>query len=242
MLNKISFVTNRPWLNPLSKSKPEPTVKFMPDWFRNADRFVRDHNGEFYVGPDGGKYPTWKACPALFDIMSTGYMLKTPCDLEFYKDSSGRTNVKISDPYYQDFCTKREAMHQFVTPYGYDDDHFAWFADWAVKVPEGYSVLYTQPFNRYDLPFITTNGIIDNDVVSFPGTMPFFLNKDFVGVLPAETPFVQIFPFKREDWEAEYIYEDTSLMHKKNAENSMKFRIPNGGFYKNNLWHKRNYK
>ena len=85
MLNKIKFVSNRPWLNKNSISKPMPAIKEIPDWFRKADRFaINPITKDYWQGPDGGKIPTWKACPAIFDILGTGYVLKTPCDVKFY--------------------------------------------------------------------------------------------------------------------------------------------------------------
>ena len=39
---------------------------------------------------------------------------------------------------------------------------------------------------------MTTNGIIDNDKVSIPGQLPFFLKESFEGVILKGTPVVQI--------------------------------------------------
>ena len=237
----IKFVSNRPWLNSQAASKPEPIIKTIPDWYRKADRFAKKPDGEFWETPDGGKIPTWKACPAIFDIMGTGYTLKTPCDIEFIQGDFGDIRVKVSDKRYEDFCGPRPAMPQFKNPQGYHENHFAWFPDWAVETPEGYSVLYSQPFNRFELPFLTTSGIIDNDHVNLPGTMPFFLIKGFSGIIPAGTPFAQMLPFKREDWEHQIVIEKPSKLEKKNMDNSNKYRKPNGGIYKNEVWSKRTY-
>lgn len=242
MSNTIKFVSNRPWLTKDSSSKPEPIIKSIPDWYRKADRFAKKPDGEYWQDPAiGGKIPTWKACPAIFDIMGTGYTLRTPCDIEFIKGDFGSIDFKISDPKYKDFCTKREPMPQFHQPEGYYAIHFAWFPDWAIETPEGYSVLYSQPFNRFELPFLTTSGIIDNDKVNLPGSMPFFLQKGFSGILPAGTPYAQMLPFKREDWEHEIVIEKASKLQSKNMENSAKYRKPDGGIYKNEVWSKRTY-
>jgi hypothetical protein len=241
MANKIKFVTNRPWLSENSSSKPEPIIKSIPAWYREADRFAKKPDGEYWIGPDNGKIPTWKACPAIFDIMGTGYSLKTPCDIEFKIGDWGAISVKVVDDKYKDFVTKRDPMPQFVHPEGYHDVHFAWMPDWAVETPKGYSVLYSQPFNRFELPFLTTSGIIDNDKVNLMGSMPFFLRKGFEGVIPEGTVYAQMIPFKRDDWENEVIIEDPSALYKKNMENSKKYRVPNGGVYKNQVWEKRTY-
>ena len=104
---------------------------------------------------------------------------------------------------HRNFLQDREPMPQFFHPRGYHMKHFAWWADWAVELPDGYSALYTHPLNRFELPFLTTSGVVDNDKVHLPGTMPFFLLKGVRGILPAGTPYAQIIPFKREHWESE---------------------------------------
>jgi hypothetical protein len=237
----IDFISNRPWLTKESKSKPVPISKSMPQWYKEADRFAKMPNGEYWVGPDKGKIPTWKACPAILDILTTGYSLVTPCDIEFFLDDAGQIDVKIEDPIYKDFATRRTPMPQFRHPEGYYNYHFAWMPDWAVKVPEGYSVLYVAPFNRYDLPIMTVSGIIDNDKVNLPGSFPFFVQQGWTGVLPAGTPYAQLLPFLREDWKSEITIPSTQKMMNDNIENSKKYRVPDGGVYQKEVWTKRLY-
>lgn len=241
---KIRFVSNRPWLTDASASKPGPVIKTLPDWYRKADRFAIDRStGKPWEMPDGGgKIPTWKACPAVFDVMGAGYTYKTPCDIEFAEDAAGVIHARVLDPQHQNFLLDREPLHQFVCPAGYHEKHFAWWADWAVELPDGYSALYTHPLNRFELPFITTNGIVDNDKDRLPGAMPFFFLKGVTGVLPAGTPYAQILPFRREHWESEV---DASLtvdeMEEKNRLNSAKYRKPDGGIYQKEVWERRKY-
>lgn len=241
-MNKIKFVSNRVWLNEDSISRPQPALKEIVEWYRKADRFVKDQDGNYVIGEDGGKVSTWKSCPALLDIFSTGYVLKTPCDINFYIDENNEINVKIEDIYKQDFCTRRMKMSEFSHPFGYHEEHFAWFPDWAIELPEGYSALYTHPLNRFDLPFMMTSGIVDNDKVKLPGSMPFFIIKGFTGIIPAGTPYAQIIPFKREDWESEIFIEDPSKLRDKNINNSDKYRVPNGGVYQKEVWSPRKYR
>jgi hypothetical protein len=240
-MKKITFVSNRPWLQVGSQSQPQPTIKMIPEWYRKADRFVKDPNtGKNWVDPVNGFMPTWKGCPAILDIIGSGYTLLTPCDIKF-ELKNNKISVSIDDPYYQDFCTPRQPMSQFIHPMGYYEDHFAWFPDWAVEVPNGYSVLYVSPINRFDLPFFTMGGIIDNDKINLPGSMPFFLTKGFEGIIEKGTPYAQMIPFKREDWQSEIRIEDPSILHKKNQDNSDFYRVPNGGVYKNKVWQQRKY-
>lgn len=238
----IKFIRNRPWLAKDSSSVPKPTIKTLPDWYRKADRFAINSNGEHWQDPMiGGKIPTWKACPAVFDIMGAGYVYRTPCDIEFYEENS-QLKVKVLNPQDQDFIQVRPPMHQFIPPEGYHEAHFAWWSYWAVEVPEGYSVLYSQPFNRFELPFLTTSGIIDNDKVNLPGTMPFFVVKGFTGTIPAGTPYAQMLPFKRESWISQVDADISAMeMSMKNQENIKKYRVPDGGVYQREIWERRTY-
>lgn len=198
--------------------------------------------GQPWVNPeDGGKIPNWKACVPFFDAMSSGYCLTTPCDIEFFANDK-RTTFRMSDKNTQDFVSERGEMADFMTPMGYDKNHFAWWVDWGITVPEGYSILHTQPMNRFELPFISTSGIVDNDSVNLMGQVPFFIVNGWEGTLPAGTPYLQLFPFKRENWESELTIEDPKKMYDKNIKNSHKYRVLSGGVYKNEVWKKRFYK
>lgn len=242
---KLRFVANRPWLDEQSTSRPRPMAKTIPDWYRNADYYARNPDtGEHWQLPDGGgKIPTWRACPAMFDVMGSGYTYVTPCDIQFFHDAQGQIQARVLDGQHQNFLYAREPLQQFPSPPGYHARHFAWWPDWAVELPPGYSALYTHPVNRFELPFLTTSGIVDNDEDVLPSTMPFFFLQGMEGIVPAGTPYAQIFPFKREHWVAEI---DTSVTAEQieaaQQENSAKFRQPDGGVYLREVWERRNYR
>ena len=213
---KIRFVANRPWLNEQSFSRPGPIAKTIPERYKN---------------------PVSKACPAVFGLMGTGYTYKTPCDIEFVEDKTGTVHARVLDAGHPNFLVDREPLHQFLVPDGYHAEHFAWWADWAVELPEGYSALYTHPLNRFDLPFITTSGIVDNDKDHLPGTMPFFFLKGVTGILRAGTPYAQIIPFKREHWQSDVNASLTrEEMEAEHQANSAELRQPDGGVDLSEAW------
>ena len=45
---KILFQSFRPWLNKFSPSVPKPTQQSIPAWYKEADRFAKMPNGEYY--------------------------------------------------------------------------------------------------------------------------------------------------------------------------------------------------
>jgi hypothetical protein len=241
---QIKFYPAAPGLNKNTETAPKPTSKVLPEWYRKADRFAVDPRTEkFWENPDGtGKFPTWKACPAIFDVMTTGYVLVTPCEIEFFLDDNKKISVKILEKGFDGFVTERPPMPQFINPVNCYEDHFAWFPQWAPQLPDGYSALYLSPLNRFDLPFVMTSGIIDNDKVNLPGSMPFFLQNNFSGIIKKGTPFAQIIPFKRENWESEIVEQDQKTLYNRIIDNSRFYRKKDGGIYKNKIWSKREYK
>jgi hypothetical protein len=253
--NRAIFRPYRPWLNKESKSAPSTAQSVTPQWYKDADTFAKDLNGEYYKAPkemcpfakegtvdDYGKIPTWKACPAILDAFSTGYVLKTPCELTFFKNEQGIIDVKAESDQFKDFCTSRPPMPQFEHPRGYYEHHFSWFCDWGLELPEGYSALFMTPMNRFDLPFLNTTGIVDSDKVHLLGSFPFFIIEGWEGVIPAGTPYLQILPFKREDWEHKVEMLGQSEMQSKYMDNANFYRQPDGGVYKSKVWSRRKYK
>lgn len=253
--NLILFRAALPGLDKESPSVPSPTQSQIPEWYKDADRFAKMPNGEYYKAPKGmcpypkpgttddyGMIPTWKACPAILDAFITGYVFKTPCDITFFKDKYGKIDVKVENQKYKQFCTKRTPMPQFHHPEGYYQDHFAWFPDWGIKLPDGYSCLYMTPMNRFDLPFLNTTGIVDNDKVNLSGSFPFFIRDGWEGTIPAGTPYMQILPFKRENWYHNIEFPSDREIQMEFFNNAKTYRVPDGGIYKTKVWSRREYR
>lgn len=219
---------------------PVPSKTLVPEWFSSASRFWKDENGNMIFNEENKENLLgFKACPALMDSFIMGYTMVTPCDIHFFK-IGGKISVSYDD-LYRGFCDRRDPISEFVVPTGYDDYHFHWFPNWMPELPEGYSALYLNPINRFDLPFYTVSGIVDNDKMSTPGLMPFFLKKDFIGTIKAGTPYVQIIPFKRESWQIEKIFHSEIEMVHRHNDSAKKFRIPGGGGYKKQCWSRKDF-
>jgi hypothetical protein len=175
----------------------------------------------------------------LLDIFTSGYLLVTPCDIVIYKQNDAKHVV--CSPGFDDFCGTREYMGGFEYPKGYGKDSFHWYLNWGFDLPEGYSALVIHPINRFELPFLTTSGIIDSDRYSLPGLIPFFVKEDFTGVIPKGTPYAQVIPFKREDWKAEYKFLEEKEMIDRYEKDVKIYRVPFGGVYKKITWAKKKY-
>jgi hypothetical protein len=107
-----------------------------------------------------------------------------------------------------------------------------------MQTPKGYSLLITHPLNRLDLPFTTLSAVVDADKYPISdGSIPFFLKKDFYGIIKKGTPLFQVIPFKREEWDSEMseeLFTEARVYSKKS-------RSIVSGFYKNFQWSKKTY-
>lgn len=244
-MKKIKFHSARSYNKDIQELQPCPSKKVIPDWWKNASLFFKFSNGNFYeVGkdPETGKVEKglgFKSCPALLDIFNMGYVLRTPTDIMFIQHE-GQPYVLL-DEEFRNFCSEREEMPEFENPHGYHKKHFHWWPNWGIELPKGYSLLVTNPLNRFDLPFLTTSGIIDSDSYTSSGLMPFFLKEGFSGLIPKGTPFVQIIPIKREDWSSEHLYHNEDEIYNRYEETAIKYRKPFGGVYKKETWTRKNY-
>lgn len=234
-MNTITFINFRPdrFSN---ENLPLPSIKVLPEWYKKFPKYFDQTTHDTSI-----TISTLKNCAPFFDAMSAGYMLTTPCDLYFYEDSNKLPNVDILDDRYKDFVELRPPMEYFPKLEGYHDYHFHWLPDWGIRLEQGYSAMYVSPLNMYELPFLTTNGIVDNDNTSINGKIPFFIKKGFSGIIKKGTPFLQIIPIKRESWksETELLSENQVIYFYEEAQG--KYRDIKSEGYKNVDWVRKHY-
>jgi hypothetical protein len=210
--------------------KIEPAKKFFPNWLKNIDRF--------YDGSSKIKILGWssnigvKSCSPFTDTFTSGYMISLHCDLlvENYEGDQ-----KISWRHELVPVTTREfnLIKDIPSPNNFSHFEYAWELFYRIKLPKGYSALFTHPLNRLDLPFFTASGIVDADYGMGGGGVSFCIDKGFEGIIPAGTPIVQIFPFKRDDWKSKYLNNPKEIVWNP-RENVF-------GWYKKNVWKKKFY-
>ena len=78
---------------------------------------------------------------------------------------------------------------------------------------------------------------MDSDNFSLGGQIPFFLQKDFTGIIPAGTPIAQLIPIKRDNWQSEVLPHNQGFV-KKQLFNVSRYLY---GGYKKHLWVKKSY-
>ena len=188
---------------------PSPSKKYLPKWYRDLKPYTE---GEITLKSQGGSFSnkaqkTAKMCVPFMDTLTSGYIFETWCDIEIEKFVvDGKDHFKI---YWLDdqwsFLSERPQTAGLVVPEGYHQDKLSFHTPFFIKTPPGYSIMISQPYNRYDTPFLALTGIVDTDIYPmFPGNFPLYVKKGFYGIIPKGTPLLQIMPFKRDSWKAEY--------------------------------------
>lgn len=211
-----------------------PAKKFIPDWYKKIPTFK--NNTVFEL--DKGFLPTVKLCVPFLDAFSNGYMITLPYDI-YVKNNNGAPylTTRVIDP--ENVPNWRQNIaHEKIVPTGCFPYEYTWNYCISYTVPKGYSALVTHPFNRHDLPFITLTGIIDGGLVMYShGNFPFYIKKEFEGIIPKGTPIIQILPFRQENWKSKKTIGLVKEGNKQNAASGSWI----SGWYKKTFWTRKNY-
>lgn len=213
-----------------------PAKTAIPEWYKNAkNSFYTDSKKDPERLITGKK--NFKMCMPFLDSLSSGYLILSPADLLVTKTEEGLPFIQWYDTTNEFVDHRKNPDPKIPVPHGCYPDNFVWKFPAAIKLPKGYNGLFTHPLNRYDLPFVTTSGIIDGNFAFGFGNYPFFVKENFEGVIKQGTPIAQLIPFKQESWNSK---EDESVS-KEAWLNLSKSGAIFSGWYKNTFWNKKNY-
>jgi hypothetical protein len=182
--------------------RPIPAVLGLPEWFKALPQ-------KAFNQALGEEHLTVKKCPPFIDAMTYGFLIPLAIDLKV-QDGEFSWNFDLPEGLVSEYSHSPIDFHDpsqaAGTPF-FDDDRFIIKFNnfWTIEAPQGYSLLFTHPVNRADLPFTTITGLVDCDTfhhspVHFPAR---WHDPGFNGVLPKGTPVVQCLPVKRESWTGE---------------------------------------
>lgn len=223
---KITFVPGSK-IAELVVPMPKPAVNYMPKWYK--DMPSTDENGK----------STAKRCTPFMDSFITGYIQELWCDLKIERKNgvviySHGGDIKPMESRFE-YAGTRNLIPHFQ---GYQHLDFHWITQWEPKTPRGYSTIYSHPYNQFDLPFLTMNGIIDTDKFSMSGPLPFLLKDDFEGIIPEGTPIYQINFIKRNNYISEgSIFDENQYIKMRHK---VKKHITGG--YKKHFWNKKSFR
>jgi hypothetical protein len=196
--------------NPLTTAK-----SLVPEWYKKTPLLIEGTSANQLP-----RHQTVKGCTPFLDTLTVGYLLTTLVDIAVEQINGGpylswKTPTQLSD---MTVVELREpgGLAKEAFPAGCSNLEFTWWTNVALKVPDGYSMLFTHPLNRHDLPFYTMSGMVDGGFPLQNGKMPFFVKEGFEGMIPRGTPFAQIIPFKMESWQmtnSETLYKESEDNH-----------------------------
>ena len=222
----------------------QPIKNFVPDWYKKSARYTKkdELSGKMYKisASEIDSLPIsagLKYCVPFLDSLLVGYALPLPFEIMVKQTENGPVISWNNDEPHFAPVGKREDNDAALIPVpsGCSDSHFVWLTKNIINIPKGFSVILGHPLNRYDLPFITLSGIIDSTVLH-EGQIPFFIKKDFEGIIPAGTPIAQIIPFKKENWTSKLNPE----LIKSAQMTTLRSKVARF-WYKNNVYQKKNY-
>ena len=226
--NIIEFCKTEDWLPNLSLAKTK-----IPQWYKDQDMFKYEDD----INKDGDPRKSFKACMPFLDAITSGYIIELWTDINVKKD--GKDIVVTWDNKLSPVGFRGNNVNDSLPiPIGCDPNQFVWLFPYTIKVPKGYSCLITHPLNRIDLPFLGLDAVVDNEVATLgPGNYPFFFKDGFEGIIKAGTPIMQIIPFKRESWKlTENLKLKEEVLFLKEKTQSVL-----SGYYKKNIWKKKEY-
>jgi len=178
--------------------EPTPAARALPDWFRAMPSDVAAPS----LG--GEAVRTFKHCPPMIDAMSAGIIMPLVTDLVI---ADNQVSWDWDPPILDDARISRAPVGLHVpeqttgAPFKTASNAVIKFLNfWTLEAPKGWSLLFTHPINREDLPFRTLTGLVDCDLftdgyVHFPAI---WTDADFSGVLPRGTPVAQVIPVPRD--------------------------------------------
>ena len=182
------------------RERPIPAAKLIPEWWKSIPKYSTPDNK---IDIDPKACVTVKQCAPTIDMFSSGYILPLWADI-LVKKSGNDTLVKwTTGEDVLELWSSSQVSH-FEIPEGFDSAAFKYLSGWNIKTPPGWSTLFIHPTAHQNIPIRAIPGIVDTDVLNTPINCPFFIKKDFEGIIKKGTPMVQLIPFKREAWDSEF--------------------------------------
>lgn len=213
---KIEFIPkNKDYEIFLDNYYPFLANKSLPEWYKKAKGNNKLEAHAYYFDPIHYNSSHAKQCPAIQDYLSYGFIIPLWSDLKFktYLDNEGNITQQTYD-----FCAKygvgeelKEHMYHHIGPESegmefnktVDNKTLKLHLPYKIVVPEGYSLLYQDPFYHFRKDIRCLTGLVEADkwgFISFPFEI---LSNDFV--IEAGTPLIHCFLIKREELKLELV-------------------------------------
>ena len=180
---------------------PKIANKFLPDWYKKQ-KFIghKEHHHNFWKG---GDLTGAKACPAIQDLVTTGFVIPLWANFYFTTLDNGEQVYEFTV-----VETVQEPLNMHVSAHpkkqvadldlqkNNEGQILKFQLPYWIKIPEGYNLLFTDPFYNFRKAIRCLSGIIEGDKW---GTLaiPFEILKPEFTIM-AGTPLIHVYPVKRE--------------------------------------------
>lgn len=211
-----------------------PAKTMIPQWYKDIPRWG---DNKVVEPPNPLMRKTLKHCMPFMDTLTSGYFILLGHTVYCTKDQNGNPYITAQHEG-PGLIKPRHGFNKMPTPHGYNSQELVWIMPCSIKIPSGYSMLITHPFNRFDLPFYTLTGMVDGGyAMPALGQIPFYIKDDFEGFLERGTPIMQVIPFKNDKWSS---IKKPGLLNEgvDNHNIAMSTLVD---WYKKNIWTKKDY-
>lgn len=244
----IEFSTHEDYFA-LKEDYPIPAKYNIPEWYKKLEHTIDNR--------------TVKGCMPFLDTLTSGYLLKMPQDFYVRHNVNRPDMINVKDSF--DNYPLREFRNIVNTSFynlnTVGDTHppkqlegsplveknknlplYKIVNPWKIKTPKGYSCLFVPPLNNTDDRFSIIPGIVDTDTFPNEINFPIVLNGDKYPVLETTikkgTPYVQIIPFKRDQWKMSFKARTEKEIKKSRLFYALKLL----NIYKDKYWNKKSWK
>ena len=197
---------------------------FLPKWFKSMDDDIQSPpNPKGYpnkFGKSGKTSKKWsqgtvKRCPAIVDLITEGFIIPMWCDYLLQRNKNELEWDNKNFPYGIEFHPNNQIYNWDLRKADFPEG-VKFVNPWRIYTPPGYSVMFMTPTYQFEKRFTVLPGIVETDKyhhVNFPTII--HTTKDLI--IDRGTPFLQVIPFKRENFDldvgqmsAKQLYEDTA--------------------------------
>lgn len=207
--------------------EPTPSFKEIPDWYRDTSNLKKTSKCPFApVIEKPTPKQNIKSCPAVFDYLSGGYIIKA-WDNFLVRNVDGHMYVNWEKPCIQEgdpnkVFNTHQTWQQMDGMLDKSEPMYGGFhkllSPWFVKTPPGVSLYYTNPSQYRDKRFTTVDGVIHPEESSvmiqwfFEWNTSLPENVDMesldvdLHVIKKGTPLIMLFPFKRDTYKSKVNY------------------------------------
>lgn len=224
---KIYFQKLHPELCDFIK-KPAPAISATPSWWKLGEKHILNESSPFANRENA----TMRSCPAINDAFNFGYTIFTPIDL--FINSKDKDDIfwsaSIDSKYLEPQSNIEEPFISFISGenislYQRSEEYHKIIGKmntfWGIKTDPGYSIWITNPINNTNLPFKILDSVVDSDKLPTVSPYSFLIKNNFEGIIKAGTPFLQVIPFRRENFVSEIternIQEEKNIFFKLNS-------------------------